>query len=353
MSEDTNNENNLLALNEQETQLATTLDRLSASGIACRDMKHNFSKVMLSARCMQELREALTPQMMKPIMALQGSPLGFRTDKDKMGGYGENIVKEAVIAAAMLGLMPIGNQFNIIADRPYWTKEGFMYLLSQINGLVYDVDFGLPKASNGGSVVHTKVVWSINGGEQKCMEWDIPIRVNAGQGADAVLGKAMRKACAKLYNKVTNSTLSDADVTEDEPRNVTPMRWSGDKVQNAAAPMRASVPSMKPSVPADVPNDKVVDAEVVDDTQQATDAAPVYADGDEEQQEQAAFIWLNGSVKSSGATWTKVYKVMDALGFNHPGVGAAKPELAKFSLWVFRTPEAREALEQSGFVFEK
>lgn len=237
-----------------------------------------------------------------------------------------------------------------------------MYLLSQIPGLVYDVDFGLPKASNGGSVVHTKVVWSINGGEQKCMEWDIPIRVNAGQGADAVLGKAMRKACAKLYNKVTNSTLSDADVTEDEPRNVTPMRWSGDKVQQNAAPMRASVPSMKPSVPAEVPNGKVVDVVDVqstkDNVQIDNSAAPTVPEndapaGDEEEQERAAFVWLNGAVKGSGLTWTRVYRVMEERGWQHPAYGAAKDEMGAFALWLFRTPEAREALEQSGFVFEK
>lgn len=350
-----------LTLSAEDKELSAALDGLAKTGLMCRDMEASFSKTILSARCMAKFKAALTDDVMDPIMSLQGSPIGFRTDKDKEGGYPLTVVREVIIAAAMMGLMPVGNMFNIIAGRLYVTKEGFMFLLSGIEGLVYDVEFGLPKQSQGGSVVHAHVVWSIKDGEKKSMDWDIPIRVNAGQGADAVLGKAMRKACAKLYNKITNSTLSDADVTEDEGamKDVTP-RWSGDVARErragaaAGSGLSAAVPPARPS--------RVVDAEVMPDAESGEEAAHDYAaDADEEQQEQAAFAWLNAAVHASGATWTRVYKVMDELreqhpdsgAPKHPDVGAPKQDLAKFALLVFRSKEAREALVQSGFVFEK
>lgn len=157
--------------------------------------------------------------------------------------------------------------------------------------------------------------------------------------------------------------LPTREEVEDAPEMVRSVTAGETTATRAHSAMKPSRPAMKPSKPVAAPAadaapaeeqmGKVVDAEVVDDAQQAVAPAEGYADGDEEQQEQAALVWLNGAVKGSGATWKKVYKVMEALGFNHPDVGAARPELARFSLWVFRTPEAREALEQSGFVFEK
>lgn len=239
-----------LELTENELSLAKVLDGLASTGLACRDMENSFKKTLLSARCIQALREALTPQVMADFMSLQGSPLGFRTDKDKQGGYPMEVVREAVIAAAMIGLLPVGNQFNIISDRPYWTKEGFLYLLDNVPGLVYDVEFGVPKQGQSGALVHATVVWSVKGGEQKRMEWEIPVRVNAGQGADAVLGKAMRKALCKLYNKVTHSPLSDADVEDAAPpmKDVTP-RWSGDVARERVAQSAAKKSGMAGAVP--------------------------------------------------------------------------------------------------------
>lgn len=229
----------IVKLDKDELALAETLDKLSATGLACRDMANNFTKALLSARCIKEFKVALTPKVMGPIMALQGSPLGFRTDKDSSGGYGENVVKEALIAAAMLGLMPVGNQFNIIGSRFYVTKEGFLFLLGNMPGLKYDVDLGVPKSSNGGAIVHAAISWTLNGGETQRKELEIPVRVNNGMGADAVLGKAMRKACCRLYNMLTNSTLSDADVADEAPmRNVTPAAkdaaWLGGETQKPA-----------------------------------------------------------------------------------------------------------------------
>lgn len=354
---DSNQENNMLALTQEEMQMAAALDALSATGLACRDMKNNFTKVVLSARCVQEFKRALTPAVMQPIMALQGSPLGFRTDKDKEGGYPEAVVKEVIIAAAMLGLMPVGNQFNIIGARFYITKEGFMFLLGNIAGLRYDVDLAVPKQSNGGAVVHAHIVWSLHGGEEQCMDAEIPVRVNNGMGADAVLGKAMRKACCRLYNKLTNSTLSDGDVTEDAPmKDVTP-RWSGEVVRErmaAAAPAKVGMAAAVPPAPA-VAAVPVVDAEAVPSPLPAAvrlpdeDGIPGVAP-DEEEQQAAALEWMRSTMADSGKSWRDVYRAMEERGWQHPVYGAPKEEMGAFSLWVFRDRAAREQLQQHGFV---
>lgn len=218
---------NEIELTASETQIATTLDKLTEYGLACSNMANNFTKTFTVARCISQLKQALSPAVMQPIMELQGTPLGFRTDRDKNGGYDINTVKEALIEATMAGLMPCGNQFNIIGGRMYPTKEGFTYLLGQVDNLSYTINQGVPVMKNGGAIVHTEILWSrdVSGMSKPCRKvLDIPVRVNNGMGTDAILGKADRKAKCWLYNNVTGNTLNDGEVDADggNMRNVTP-----------------------------------------------------------------------------------------------------------------------------------
>lgn len=217
---------NEIALSANEAKIAETLDKLTESGLACANMANNFAKTFTLARCVSQLKQALSPAVMEPIMELQGSPLGFRTDRDTKGGYDLPTVKEVLIEATMAGLMPCGNQFNVIGGRMYITKEGFTYLLSQIEDLSYTINHGVPISKNGGAIVHTEILWSrditgVSKPQRKVL--DIPVRVNNGMGVDAVLGKADRKAKCWLYNNVTGRTLNDGEVeNEGGMRNVTP-----------------------------------------------------------------------------------------------------------------------------------
>jgi hypothetical protein len=58
------------------------------------------------------------------------------------------------------------------------------------------------------------------------IEREIPIRVNAMMGADAIMGKAERKILAAAHAQITGTTLGDADATESEVeiRDVTPTK---------------------------------------------------------------------------------------------------------------------------------
>ncbi len=107
-----------------------------------------FEKAYLVADAIKELKSLLTAEYMSPIMYLQGNKLGFLTDKDKTGGYGESQVKNCLIEAVLFGLQPHGNQFNIISGQMYPTKEGLGQMLKNISGLKYEIVAGIPKAQN-------------------------------------------------------------------------------------------------------------------------------------------------------------------------------------------------------------
>ena len=191
------------------------MDKLAAEYALIRpEEAKQFSTSIKQANGIILLKNALTPEIMKPIMALQGSSLGFRTDKDKDGGYPEPVVQECVIEATMRGLPILGNQFNIISARCYITKEGFGTLLAKIPGLRYMITPGIPKMTSSGAEAPVHVEWKYNG-ESNSKDLTFPIRVNSGMGADAINGKATRKARAWLYMQVTGMEVNDGEVGEE------------------------------------------------------------------------------------------------------------------------------------------
>jgi len=175
-----------------------------------------FEKAYLIANATQRLKALLNPEYMKPIMALQGSRLGFKTDKDKDNGYPEPLVKNCLIEAVLMGVQPHGNQFNIIAGNTYITKEGFGYLLSNYKGLSYEIISDLPRINpaNTSAAIVMNINWTLNGGERKERKIEIPVKMNKFMGTDAVIGKATRKARAWLYNTLSGSEISDGDIQD-------------------------------------------------------------------------------------------------------------------------------------------
>jgi hypothetical protein len=182
---------------------------LSSTGL------EGFEKAYLIANATADLKKLLTPEYMKPIMALQGSRLGFKTDRDDDGGYPEHVVKNCLIEAVLTGVQPFGNQFNIIAGNMYITKEGFGHLLNEFKGLDFDIVPGLPRINSDrtGAAIVMDVTWTINGTE-KTKKLDIAVRMNKAMGTDAVIGKATRKARAWLHSRVTGIEITDGDVQD-------------------------------------------------------------------------------------------------------------------------------------------
>ena len=181
--------------------------------------KGAFTKAIALAQAMNQLRDLIDDEVLSAFMPLQGSSLGFRTDKDSTGGYKKEVVKEVMIEASLKGFAMVSNQTNIIGGRFYATKEGLEdYFKNRAKNVVTDLrlDPSVPKVTADGAVVHYKASWKFKG-TADTLERDIPIRVNAGMGPDAILGKAKRKILAAIYERVTGTTVTEGDATETQP----------------------------------------------------------------------------------------------------------------------------------------
>jgi hypothetical protein len=209
MSEDKNK----LAVANKEVAANLNLAVMSVLG---QEGLEGFERAFKIASAITQLTDLLTPEYMKPIMAMQGNKLGFKTDKDKTGGYPEAVVKNCLIEAVLMGLQPYGNQFNIISGQTYPTKEGCGYLLNNYAGLNYDIVCGLPRIneSKTSASVEVKVTWSMNRGEVKEKTVPIPIKMDAYTSVDALIGKATRKARAWLLSTISGIEITDGEYTD-------------------------------------------------------------------------------------------------------------------------------------------
>ncbi len=170
-----------------------------------------FEKAYIMASAIMLLQERLSPEFMKPIMALQGSNLGFKTDKL----YSMEEVKACLIDAVLLGLQPTNNEFNIIAKNMYPTRQGFGSLLKKINGLKYSISYSNPVFTTDKTSANctATIKWELNG-ESNTQEQEFAIKSNAYATADAILGKAERKARRWLFNTVEGTDIPDGDVND-------------------------------------------------------------------------------------------------------------------------------------------
>lgn len=201
-----------LALISPKDERVAALDNLAKSCQLAKLEDNPFANAIVVANAMVEIRQSLTPELMAPIMALQNTKIGFKCDKS----YDAETVKNALIEATLRGVRPVGNEFNIIAGQCYITKEGFGRLLREIPGLKFSITPDVPKMKSEREAESTVTIeWRYNGESEK-RQMTFAIRVNSGMGADAIIGKATRKARAWLYNYLTDMELGDGDADDAE-----------------------------------------------------------------------------------------------------------------------------------------
>jgi hypothetical protein len=190
---------------------------------------NSIENSLVVANAIGYLRESLTPEIMAPIMSLQGSKLGFKTDRDlvkdrntgkyiKGPGYPIEVVKDCFIEMSLIGLLPTGNMWNIIAGNPYITKEGGTFLLkNMVHGLKFSISYEDVKQSSDKLTANVTAIikWEING-EKRQETVPFPIKSDPFTTFDSLIGKADRKAKVWLYNQVSGLDISDGDV-EDIP----------------------------------------------------------------------------------------------------------------------------------------
>jgi len=192
------------------------MDALAEQGrLALAKATNPFEKSFLLSEAMNQLRSLLTPEIMKPMMALQGSALGFKTDQDSAKGYSVEVVKDCIIEGALRGLYPVGNEINIIAGRCYAAKSGLARLVKTYPGLTDLVMTpGIPVNKEGGTLMPYSAAFKLDGKDHK-MDRTFPIRVNSGMIVDAIMGKAKRKMYAAILEHVTGSEISEGEAGDD------------------------------------------------------------------------------------------------------------------------------------------
>ena len=180
---------------------------------------------------LKQLKALLSREVVEDVfMPLQGSHLGFRTDRDKPKDNGPDHypwedVRDVMISALLHGFRPVGNEVNIIAGNAYFTKEGMERRVKEFPGLTdFELMAEIPRQiSEGGAVVTVRATWKLNGipdrydaalmkdadGER---DLRIPVKMNRGMGLDAVAGKAERKFLARVLGRLQGRSIPDGDV---------------------------------------------------------------------------------------------------------------------------------------------
>ena len=194
-------------------EMVAALDKAAANGIIAQREASQFKRTLLVSTAMGELQNLLTPKIMAPIMNLQNKSLGFRTDNPN--GYPVDVVRDCLIEATLKGVYPVGNEFNIIAGRCYITKEGYFHKLHDIPNFSWVEIPGIPRnVGDNGAIIKVTLEWKYNG-KSSTKELELAIRVNRGMGADAIIGKALRKARAWLYTTITGQDIGDGEADGD------------------------------------------------------------------------------------------------------------------------------------------
>lgn len=195
---------------------------------AIKEAEGRMSRSMLLADGIDKIRAMLDDKIMARFLKLQGSQLGFLTDKDKEGGYQLPIVRDCLIDALLVGVFPVGNEFNIIAGKMYVTQAGYKRLVKEIPGVeILDDIPGTPTLDAGKMKVRYCLRWKKGGVVDELRDPDgnvgrlFVVKVNSGMGDDAIIGKACRKAFKAAYEKITGHATPDGEV-EGEASDTTP-----------------------------------------------------------------------------------------------------------------------------------
>lgn len=235
------------------------LDAIVAYGRSAMKLANGMRKSLMRSNYIARMRSALTPEVMGAVMYLQGSELGFLTDKDKEGGYPVNVVRDCVISAAAKGLAPVENQFNIIGGRMYVTTNGCLQILADL-GVRHSETAAIPQLGADRAKTKVLVEWEEDG-QRQSKELEFEVRLNKGMGVDGANGKAIRKARMWLVNRISGMTLADADAEEamaeaDERRRASSS--SGPLSPKVVPPEAPSSPSSPAELPSPEPSGDVL-----------------------------------------------------------------------------------------------
>lgn len=250
------------------TQIATR-EQLSNQLAQIQNEVNTLSKnnslvsCLSAANAMYLLDNVLSDEVVRTyFLPLMNTRAGFLTDKNpfkaKRGQqpptpYSIPEVRACLKDAILKGLLPIGNQFNIIAGSVYITREGYTALLSKM-GVKHRIIPSQMPDKQGCAVYSVRIEAVTAQGER--ISYTNEVTLKRGQyDSDALLqGKAYARSVKSLWTYV--SGLDSGDVVEDDcvgerviedgqAQEVTPS--PDPQPQQQAAPSPAQQPQAAPS----------------------------------------------------------------------------------------------------------
>lgn len=199
------------------------------------DIVNNMAGAFDAAIIVNKLEDILTPEVMNAVfMPLMNKKIGFLTDRDpnkidkKTGKhftpYSVDEVRTCIIDAVSMGLLPTGNQFNIISGGAYAAKNGFTAILTKLKssiGLVYSFEFD-PETSVKSSdpsyvAIPCRIPYKTNLPDLKTgiFKYVAMVKSNGETSTtDQLRGKAERKCKKAFVELLTGISLGDADTEE-------------------------------------------------------------------------------------------------------------------------------------------
>ena len=207
-----------------------TLDRTASRYQKALAEAHGHTqRAILLGRGVSAIRGLLTDAVMKEIMPLMNSQLGFMTDRgpqarsDKLKTpYSVPEVRECLVQAILQGFFWTNNEFNIIAGRFMGVLNGWKRKCEELPGVTdLHVIPGVPRVENGQTMVRVAGRWRLDGQAHQLTGPDgkpgvvFPVPSNEYSGPDAAMGKAERRAYKLIHKTITGSRLTDADDADD------------------------------------------------------------------------------------------------------------------------------------------
>jgi len=203
-----------------------------------------FTRAITMAAALREIKQALSPEIMKDMMALMDTPVGFKTDrkpgnKKKLPPYTVEQVKDCMIVALLYGASLAGNEFNILVNSPYFTKEFYTRAVNEWPGITHiQVDIGgAAKHGANTAALPATASWVLNGEEFE-MKFEKKTEEQGGadmriivasydtDGPDLLRGKALKKVYERIHQRLSGLNLTevrgtvDGEVVGGTPQNI-------------------------------------------------------------------------------------------------------------------------------------
>lgn len=222
---DNTNEKGLVALEDAKRNFVLAMKEAQSL-----DIVNNVAGAFETSIVVNKLEAVLTDDVMKAVfMPLMNKKIGFLTDCDPSKPtknnphpvpYPISVVRTCIIDAAAVGLLPTGNQFNIISGTMYPAKAGFTALLAKMKqsmGLVYSFEFDaettVKSADPSYVAIPCKVSYKTNREDLKGIFKYVAMVKSNGETSttDQLRGKAERKCKKAFVEFLTGMDLGEGD----------------------------------------------------------------------------------------------------------------------------------------------